>query len=217
MTTLTEPNPGFCPCVNWGTGNLLPAHHPDCDGHGFRLCKYPGHVSAVFDELSVPSLSLLIIDLGNCCVVKVESGELPDALQGWCWLPFWESEQAKKVLPTTGAITASFDQLKATLDGDKPLPRLERDKKGDLRLHIFKQWQGDELQIVSGDYDALSQLAGHPLPIYEPKEGKWEQLGTLPEIVPIPDLHPNQRISSFSDVLGFVTAFPFKAWRYTRP
>ena len=70
-----------------------------------------------------PFLSLLVIDLGDSCVVKVENGDNP--------LRQMRAAQFIKLFHdclgsdhTTALIPQTFDQLKVALDGEKPVPRI---------------------------------------------------------------------------------------------
>jgi len=125
-------------------------------------------------------LQLLVIDLGDACVVKVEKGELD--------LPLFHTFSQDKSVRLSGH---TFDELRKAIDGEKPAIRLEDgyDEVGNFMLFTDKSW----LVISSQQYDALSKLAGHPLPIYE--GGKWT------------DLMPKN---------GVGWELPINVWRYTR-
>lgn len=72
----------YCSCALWAVlpeayqiwGDLR-GHHPNCDGTG-------QHKNGVFkmselsNEACAPTLQLLIVDMGDCCVVKVEKGDV---------------------------------------------------------------------------------------------------------------------------------------------
>lgn len=114
------------------------------------------------------SLSLLVIDAGECCFLKVESGRYERKL--------FDDDMGGLGFRIIGH---PFTAVRGAIDSqDKPYPRLERDWKGDIYLMLFaKQKAGDPdcMRIVTGDYDALSELAGHPLPIWD-GGGTWTLL-----------------------------------------
>lgn len=115
-------------------------------------------------------LRLLMIDLGDSTVVKVEKGIFnPD---NW-------------TVGDVNCIRHPFSEVRATidmLDVSPPVPRIEQvpdDLHEGYRVYKLFSRLGeyDFEHVIPGDrYDALSELAGHPLPIYEPKQGKWTKL-----------------------------------------
>jgi len=126
------------------------------------------------DQPTEPSVSLLVVDFGDCVSIKMERGTKEDIKLGYH--VYWYDK-------TFGISGVSFTELKAAIEGEKPLPRLEYDRKGDVKLLLFPSDTAEStntLQIVSGDYDGICAIAGHDLPIYE---SKWEQLATEPVAV----------------------------------
>lgn len=114
-------------------------------------------------------LQLLILDLGDSCVVKVEKGEMVNLCGGYhfgsavCYkMPF------EKVRESISAL--------ANLNNEKP-PYLERNTGGQAEWPyriICEDLSGSFL--TEQDYDALSKLTGHPLPIREPKQSQWTEV-----------------------------------------
>jgi hypothetical protein len=121
-------------------------------------------------------LQLLFVVMGeNCTVVKVEHkrDEDPQLVLGHFNYNLNHGE--------VDLIEKPFAEIRAAVDElankeKPPVPRLYRDDIGDLRLQIWATPASDDLRIAGGDYDALSKLAGRPLPIYKPRQGIWAQL-----------------------------------------
>lgn len=135
--------------------------HPCDDGCG-KLHTYPP-----------ASLSLLVLDMGDCCVVRVERGAMPHT-----------STDPLKDLGFYGKISIvhkPFADLRAALD-DAPVPRID-EKDGPHNEYAIVSEHGTN-RITQTAYDALSQLAGHPLPIFE--GGKWEELTGAGDGIPCP-------------------------------
>lgn len=154
---------------------------PECDGE-----QRIGVKSTVSDT---PDLSLLILDLGDSCVIRVEKGLLPEFLRDRGYHHGAGDE-------TFALYWRPFDQLAAALDGEKPVPRIEKLPNVNYRMCV-----GKHLHYLSpSEYDALSQLAGHPLPIYS--GGKWTQLPSAAE----KGIH----------ALKAQEMLPIAIWRYTR-
>lgn len=135
-------------------------------------------------------LSLLVIDLGSECVVKVEKGHLPD---NFCGLTNSVGESNSVMLDV------SFTDLRAALEGEKPYPHIEdlgyADKRPCYRLRLVEDGTPD-LPLGQVDLDALSQLCGKPLPIWS--GGTWQKMN-------------QQRITS-DDTMSW----SFDVWRYRR-
>ena len=132
-------------------------------------------------------LQLLVIDLGDYCVVKVEKGEIAFKIGEILWL-LYES-QAKLMYKDFNAIREAIEQ--------KPVPRIEVDGN---RMNYYRVVTDHVLEsplICLDTYKALSQLAGKPLPVWE--GGKWERLPKTSEYI--------------SDPLDDTGV---KIWRYTR-
>lgn len=109
-------------------------------------------------------LSLLVIDLGNSCVLRVEQGSFSLECEPYGTLYKGDTSLARRTFP----------ELRKAIEGDKPAARLEDgfDEVGNYMLFADKAWS----VISPQQYDALSQLAGKPLPIHS--TGTWEQLAT---------------------------------------
>lgn len=159
---------GFCPCFNWAGGSVgsYREHHPNCDGKGRN--KYVVDMdtacrSVIFHSIEdAPSeLELLVIDLGDSCVVRVEKGEFTLAIA--------HTFSDDKSTMLSGH---TFPELRKAIEGDKPIPRIIRDNEGYL---LVEDANTNEF-LAKDTYDALSQLAGKPLPIHS--NGTWEQLVT---------------------------------------
>ena len=130
----------------------------------------------IIGTLGDTSLSLLVIDLGDSCVVKVEKGEFHFALQ------FGHDLNVERV----GIMGAPFEKVRAHIDrvGDKPVPRIERrdtnSRVDGMPVYLIRQDKdvaNDGTALSTSVYDALTAInAGKPLPIYEPTEGKWTLL-----------------------------------------
>jgi hypothetical protein len=117
------------------------------------------------------TLQLLIIDLGDGrCVVKVEKGRMPHT-----------SSDPIKDLGFYGdlsIVTKPFTELRAAidaLDGEKPpIPRITRGTSDNQDERLFLWYNHTDSTLLRGkDYDVLSELAGKPLPVWEPKKGEW--------------------------------------------
>jgi hypothetical protein len=119
-------------------------------------------------------LDVLVIDLGDYCVVKVEKGEIAFKIGEILWL-LYES-QAKLMYKDFNAIREAIEQ--------KPVPRIEVDGN---RMNYYRVVTNHVLEsplICPDTYKALSQLAGKPLPVW--KGGKWERLPSTSEYIDDP-------------------------------
>lgn len=132
-------------------------------------------------------LQLLVIDLGDYCVVKVEKGEIAFKIGEILWL-LYES-QAKLMYKDFNAIREAIEQ--------KPVPRIEVDRNSMNYYRVVTDHVLESPLICPDTYKALSQLAGKPLPVW--KGGKWERLPKTSEYI--------------SDPLDDTGV---KIWRYTR-
>jgi len=145
----------------------------------------------------MPELQLLVIDLGDACVVKVEKGgqvvinslPLPS-------VAIYQEHEPK-------VVTTTFDEVRKAIDGVKPVPRIELDAEGAYRFYPYAGSNLPSFIFNAVDIDALCQLAGKPLPIHE--GGKWEQL--VPFSLQILDISTSTPLDGGSGV---------KIWRYTR-
>lgn len=127
-------------------------------------------------------LSLLVIDLGDSCVVKVEKGQLPADTVSMA-LP----DEIRDLLGYVDDLKTgycmvsdkSFTELRKAIDGaegSNPVPRIEQDNADQKGSYVLYEDADTKEYIAKDTYDALCELAGHPLPVYEPKRGKWTQL-----------------------------------------
>lgn len=174
-----------------------------CEKHGIRsLGDAMEHAKAIgtFYSKRDTSLSLLVIDLGDSCVVKVERG----------------SPRGFEILTDAGFVNEgdtkvfrkSFAAVREAIDGESNLPRILKKDDGRYELQ-FKTYAGNSHRSFKREaYAALCEIAGHPLPIYD--GGTWEQL---------PDAEADGRTATCDFSFGFNAAkdqLPFKAYRYTR-
>ena len=122
--------------------------------------KYVG-----LDAKPEPSLQLLVIDIIGTCLVIAERGGIP-----------------KSVFRLPGSFLSDFryyvddpfDVVKTAIDGEKPYPRIEKITLTHYHYFWMGEYEKGGRSINGAEYDALSKLAGKPLPIYE--GGKWEML-----------------------------------------
>ncbi len=144
----------------------------------------PDTVSFFHDAKPEPSLSLLVIDLGDSCVVKVEKGE-------------WK-RRTVTLYRGSATITLPFQRLREELDGEKPVPRIERD---DIKIYErYRIYFNDtSYPLPLNVWDAICELVGKPLPIYS--EDKWEELIAL---------------QSKNEYGNWIDERDFTAWRFTR-
>lgn len=104
-------------------------------------------------------LQLLVIDLGKSCVVKVEKGE-------------WKRNGANQYVGSV-TITLPFDRLRKEIDGEKPIPRLERDiDEGGTHIRVMNN--GPVTNFGEYAYKVLCEIAGQEIPIYDC--GLWTRL-----------------------------------------
>lgn len=151
--------------------------------------EYPAFelTSTLDTQQDIIELQLLVIDLGDSCVVKVEKAEKP------VWVIGAEIAQGDSF----DFRRNGFDDIRAAIDAmdeKPPVPRLVGPNAGGM--YVIATWKASEelgmpigTLISQRSYDALSELAGHPLPIYEPKKGEWQQIlignGFMPETISI--------------------------------
>lgn len=182
--------PVNCACSTWAypDGKVVGCHHPNCDGTG-------NHRNGVFKESEmskeawtingkksedapepwkvdtfVPSIRLLVVDMGDACVVKVEKGSMPHT-----------SFDPMKDLSFFGKLSivkTPFENLRAAMDDKPPQPYFSyEDKKGDHRELVLNSWSFTG-PVTDSIYHACSAFHGSNLPVYEPKQGHWTQLTT---------------------------------------
>lgn len=68
-------------------------------------------------------LQLLVIDLGDSCVVKVEKGDLDNAIT----IGDYRMMQRQN---SVHVISTPFPELRQAIEGEKPVPRIEKDEHG---------------------------------------------------------------------------------------
>jgi len=140
-----------------------------------------------------PTLQLLVIDLGDSCVVRMEKGTL-DVL---------DPSDMHQMDGGVYAINMPFPQLRSAIDGEKPVPRIETElNQSGYTDYILRYKDGDTICVqflTQSQFTTLSELAGKPLPIYEC--GKWDELIAL------------QSKDEYGD---WIDKRDFTAWRYTR-
>lgn len=138
--------------------------HPycaDCAEKAANALSYK-HVDAK------PSLSLLIVDFGEVCVVRQEIGRLTDLPLGENTYSFIEGNVHLWHSP--------FAAVREALDPVRPVPRLEHNDKGGYRFVVPDR---EDSWLTGAEYDALVQLFGRPpKQLYDaPQEtGTWERL-----------------------------------------
>lgn len=122
------------------------------------------------------SLSLLLIDLGESTVVKVERGE---------WYVSKDSPSTYFITGEVKVLEQTFAAVRDAIDSqDAPVPRIERRDTNStvdgMPVYLIRQDKdvaNDGTALSTSVYDALTAInAGKPLPIYEPTEGKWTLL-----------------------------------------
>jgi len=138
-------------------------------------------IKFVKDLITEPSLSLLVIDLGESCVVKQEAGRLVDLPLGKNTYSFIEGNVHHWHF--------TFDEVRAAIDGHKqfaiepPVPRIENvaDK---FYLVTTATGNAGGNYLWPEDYTALCSLAkqagaAQDLPIFDPTAqtgGTWAQV-----------------------------------------
>lgn len=135
-----------------------------------------------------PELQLLVIDLGDSCVVKAEKGEIGEVLDSML-PPRW-------VIENSILFNKPFDEVRAAIDLDKPLPRIERNFKG---TRLFTPQHPEGIVLPPDGYRSLCMLATADIPIWTDNPGEWTQLAG--------EGYPS---AAFGETL------PCSIWRYTR-
>lgn len=110
------------------------------------------------------ALQLLIVDMGDCCCVRVEQGSLPTNITGW------QQDRRLTSKGTSFLFDMQFADLRAALE-DKPVPRIESNGEGGYHFIVAGR---EDSWLTGAEYTALCEIAGHRLPVYE--GGKWEQI-----------------------------------------
>lgn len=142
-----------------------------------HLNEYPGNVECVEPQADTPipspgdvwtikpdtSLQLLVIDLGDSCVVKVEKGE--QFIFNTLPIPSVVVHQVHGPV----ILNVPFATVREAIDS-KPVPRIERDDDHYCFYAADRTFIGLNQQF----FDALCEIAGHPPPIWT--GGVWEQV-----------------------------------------
>lgn len=117
--------------------------------------------------VEVPNLSLLVIDLGDACIIRVEQGSFSLECEPYGILYKGDTSLARR----------TFTKLRAAIDGEKPTPRIEQHPQIKERHYLHYFWDGNGcMPLTAQQYDDLTEInGGVPLPIYEPT-GRWEQI-----------------------------------------
>ena len=149
----------------------LTQQHPNSSEEGIR--NQESGISSTLsssDEISQPSLSLLIVDFGDACIVRVEknaNGVAPLA-----------QEVCSRNEGSLSWVDAPFAGVRAELD-HRPVPRIERvaeDKReSDLHRYNFVQTNDKIRRLSSAAYDDLAAIFGKPAQVYE-DAGTWTRL-----------------------------------------
>jgi len=133
-----------------------------------QACKTPLDDLEQADEhkqTMKPTLSLLVIDLGDECYVRVEKGSMPHTSTD----PFKD----KGFYGKSSVVKCTFPELRKAIDGEKPIPRLERDIDED-GTHIRVMNNGPVTNFGEYAYKVLCEIAGQEIPIYDC--GLWTRL-----------------------------------------
>ena len=125
-------------------------------------------------------LSLLVIDMGENCVVQIEKGSalwpVPKDNGGVFGRYHLAEGDAPVIYPS------SFAELRLAIGGgEKPVPRIERDNIDASRN--YRIYRGEAWEYLSyAGYDALCQIAGAPLPVWTPARGEWKRIASIPRV-----------------------------------
>jgi hypothetical protein len=150
---------------------------------------------------AAPALSLLIIDLGDSCVVKVDRNHTDCDILEVPWIGHsmsdvkdndYKTQMSMKIGGWHMLNSTYLKDVKAAIDAqfvvEPPVPRIEFES-GERRYYLHYDREGMGLSrrsFTEEAYASLSLLAGHPLPIYDPatvSKGVWTQLaGSLVDL-----------------------------------
>ena len=166
------------------------ANCPECSQKSWELAKP--------DQPTEPSLQLLVIDLGDSCVVRAEKGET--ALQ--IGKGVWRVDAAEQGYRTQ-VLYRTFADVRKAIDGERPVPRIEPPSNGNYTLYVGNVVKPYTFDLAAEVVRAVQTLTGKPLPIWT--GGTWTQ---LPSIVENRD--DWMRAEWTQNVL------PVKIWRYTK-
>lgn len=162
-------------CYNCGGSWIDPDHLVNgefhCPTHEARMQDW----NLTDKEVPLPehlSLSLLVIDLGTSCVVKVEKGYL--SLEPFC-LP---GDEVRALVPGMNAhvLGHPFDEVRAAidaLDGEKPVPRIEWNEYHSAFQVITEHSTSPAFKHATEEW-MREYFSG--VPVYEAKKGEWVEL-----------------------------------------
>lgn len=154
-------------------------------------------------------LSLLIIDLGDSCVVKVEKGRQSyetDANRTWLRFPHGGDVELWQGKVFT---LHSFEMTKTAIDAldTPPVPRVERENGlYELWFQDFVPGMQQAGKVVISDtiFKSLCQLTGVEISVYE-RKGEWKQLL----------MHRTDSLNQ-DTLVRYIDDLPLSVWRYTR-
>lgn len=152
------------------------------------------------------TLSLLVVDLGEHCLVKPDIGTCE-------LLPSFYPHVIKLTVGYPQLFPCTFAEVKAAIDKlaavTPPVPRIERNDSGNgnfpyriLDTNICGSF------LTQQDYNALSYIIGKPLPIWMPSHGVWKRLFPF-------ELVPTNTIQATSDwLISVEEQMPISVWRF---
>lgn len=201
-----------CPFCGHGWDEPYPGYIPTIDEMAGLLSPKPA-ASLNYVHHDPNARSILVIDLGEQCVVRVELGIYNDV-----WKLFCRSGHEHE---STLMINEPFPAVRDAIDSqDKPLPRIERrdtnSRVDGMPVYLIRQDKdvaNDKTALSTSAYNALSELAGKALPIWE-GGGKWTQ------IYPTGSYSVNVKRYKQGEeptlAVSSVPDNPVAIWRYTR-
>lgn len=126
-----------------------------------------------------PSLSLLVVDFGDAVCLKVEHSDRTR----WLELGTMKDKRVGLGDGTAPHLNAKifhilfepFDKIRSAIDalGEDEKPRNRLEHRGNDTIMFY--YNGCSTYITQSQYDALCEIAGKDLPIYQPR-GQWTQL-----------------------------------------
>ncbi len=159
-------------CADCGHDDHMHRHaHTGTNSGGFvcedwQGCSCKNTFETVIESykksMNEPELQLLIIDMGDCCVVKVEQGR-------------WDGGKLLCRGGRTDSVKVFYEPFTVLREAieQKPVPRIEADLTDDYRVFVSETEVQSE-PICRETYNALSQLAGKPLPVWS--GGTWTEV-----------------------------------------
>lgn len=142
-------------------------------------------------------LSLLVVDFDGTCTIRVEKGQMPHTSTN--------INDDLGFYGNVGVIRKPFTEIRAAIDAmdeKPPVPRVTMDRDCNHTLHYYDGIKSFTVELGVLPWAAIVELAGHSLPIYEPRKGgSWTEL---------------LRAGTFSPSQNDFTSAPVSIWRYTR-